>query len=223
LAGVLRLGRAERAYLFQLAGTRDPDPGGSDTEQVPPGVLACVETIASPAYVLDRTWTARSWNAPAERLFAGWLDRPGDRNLLRFIYLEPAARSLVCDWEARARRVAAEFRSASSAHFDDPALRALIAGLRQESPEFAQFWAQHGVLEREGGERTFNHPQDGFLHFEQVTFNLASQPDLKLTILVQRSGGPPAVPDRKRRHTKLAQNQPRRTSRRRAKRVRPPR
>jgi transcriptional regulator with XRE-family HTH domain len=104
LAGVLRLGRAERAYLFQLAGTRDPDPGGSDTEQVPPGVLACVERIASPAYVLDRTWTARTWNAPAERLFAGWLDRPGDRNLLRFIYLEPAARSLVCDWEARARR-----------------------------------------------------------------------------------------------------------------------
>jgi len=185
LAGVLRLGRAERAYLFELAGKRDPDQGGSETEQVPAAVLACVETIASPAYVLDRSWTARSWNALAEKLFVGWLDQPGERNLLRFIFLQPAARSLVCGWEARARRVAAEFRSDSSAHRDDPSLRAFIGALRQESSEFAQFWDQHGVLEREGGERTFNHPADGFVHYEQVTFNLASQPDLKLTILIK--------------------------------------
>ncbi len=184
LAGVLRLGRAERAYLFELAGKRDPDPGGSGPEPVPPAVLACVDAIGAPAYVLDRAWTAQTWNAPATRLFTGWLDQPGDRNLLRFIFLRPAARSLICDWEARARRVAAEFRSACAPHLDDPALRALIAGLRQESPEFSQFWDQHVVLEREGGTRTFNHPKDGFLHYDQVTFQLASQPDLKLTVLL---------------------------------------
>jgi hypothetical protein len=44
------------------------------------------------------------------------------------------------------------------------------------------------VLEREGGERTFNHPRQGFLRYEQVTFDLASHPDLKLTILVKDSG-----------------------------------
>ena len=32
-------------------------------------------------------------------------------------------------------------------------------------------------------------PRDGFLRFEQVGFNVASHPDLKLTILV------PAAPD----------------------------
>jgi hypothetical protein len=41
------------------------------------------------------------------------------------------------------------------------------------------------VLGREGGERTFNHPLDGFLRYEQVTFNVANHPDLKLTMLVQ--------------------------------------
>ena len=40
------------------------------------------------------------------------------------------------------------------------------------------------MVGREGGERTFNHPMDGFLRFEQVTFNLANQPDLKLTVLI---------------------------------------
>src|SRR6202035_1067361 len=40
LANALRLGRAERAYLFELAGKRDPDQGESEIEQVPPAVLA---------------------------------------------------------------------------------------------------------------------------------------------------------------------------------------
>lgn len=185
LAGALRLGRAERGYLFELAGKRDPDPGGSGADEIPAAAWACVEAIASPAYVLDRIWTARCWNAAAERLFVGWLDRPGERNLLRFVFLQPVARSLICDWEARARRVAAEFRSACSTHLDDPALGALIAGLRGESPEFARFWEQHGVLEREGGTRTFNHPTNGFLRYEQVTFELAGHPDVRLTMLVE--------------------------------------
>jgi hypothetical protein len=63
-------------------------------------------------------------------------------------------------------------------------LRALIAELREASREFAQFWEQHGVLGREGGERTFNHPRDGFVRYEQITFDLASQSDVKLTMLV---------------------------------------
>ena len=187
LASSLRLGRAERAYLFDIAGKRDPDQAADDADaSIAPAVLACVETIRSPAYILDRTWTARSWNAKARHLFAGWLDAPGEHryNLLRFIFLTPSARTLICDWEARARRVAAEFRAACSAHFNDPTLHALIAELREGSREFAQFWEQHGVLGREGGERTFNHPRDGFVRYEQVTFDLASQSDVKLTLLV---------------------------------------
>jgi len=184
LASTLRLARAERAYLFELAGKRDPDQHESDTSDVPMSVLACVAAIATPAYILDRSWTARGWNAPAERLFAGWLDGAHDRNLLRYIFLAPAARSLICGWEERARRVVAEFRAACSAHLNDPSLRVVIDGLRQQSPAFGRLWDQHGVVGREGGERTFNHPADGFLRYEQVTFDLATQPDLKLTVLV---------------------------------------
>ncbi len=40
------------------------------------------------------------------------------------------------------------------------------------------------MLSREGGARTFDHPTDGFLRFEQVSFDLASRPDLKLTMLL---------------------------------------
>jgi transcriptional regulator with XRE-family HTH domain/uncharacterized protein YdcH (DUF465 family) len=188
LADVLQLGRAERAYLFELAGKRDPDQSRSDTDQLPSAALRCVETIQSPAYMLDRCWNARSWNAGAQRLFVGWLDQPGERNLLHFIFLQPSARALICEWEQRARRVAAEFRAACSAHLNDPSLRELIERLHRDSAHFARFWDEHGVLDREGGERTFNHPTGGFLRYQQVTFTLAGYPDLKLTMLVRERG-----------------------------------
>jgi transcriptional regulator with XRE-family HTH domain len=190
LAQSLRLDRAQRGYLFELAGKRDPDPGASDDDALPSAVPACVAAIDAPAYVLDRSWNAKAWNALAEQLFVGWLDGPPEsnvgRNLLRFIFLTPGARTLICDWDGRARRVVAEFRAHCGAHLDDAALRRLIEELRRASPDFAQMWEQHGVLGREGGERTFDHPRDGFLSFEQVTFELAGHADVKLTMLVPR-------------------------------------
>jgi transcriptional regulator with XRE-family HTH domain len=184
VATTLRLARAERAYLFELAGKRDPDQGAGATADVPVALPDCVAAIQAPAYVLDRSWTALCWNAPAARLFAGWLDQPGEQNLLRFVFLVPAARTLIRDWPVRARRVVAEFRASSSAHVTDPPLRDLIGDLRQKSAEFAAYWDQYGVLEREGGEREFNHPRDGRLRYMQMTFEVAGRPDLKLTMLV---------------------------------------
>ena len=62
LAAALRLDRAQRAYLFELAGKRDPEDGVVAIDELPASVRACVKAIRAPAYVLDRTWTARAWN-----------------------------------------------------------------------------------------------------------------------------------------------------------------
>ena len=185
LADALRFGRAERAYLFELAGRRDPDEGNEDVDAVPATALACLKIIDSPAYLLDRAWNALGWNAPAQRLFVGWLDRPGARNLLRYIFLEPAARTLIHDYDDRARRVVAEFRANVGTHLEDVPVRALTEELRAKSPLFTRLWNEHGVLSREGGTRTFDHPKDGFVSYEQITFGLTSRPDLKLTILLR--------------------------------------
>jgi len=185
LADALRFGHAERAYLFDLADRRDPDEGEGDADAAPAAALACLRAIDSPAYLLDRCWNALGWNAHAERLLAGWLGGGAERNLLRFIFLEPAARALIHDYDERARRVVAEFRANVGAHLEDAPVRALTEELRARSPLFARLWDGHGVLSREGGTRTFDHPGDGFVSYEQVTFNLASRPDLKLTILLR--------------------------------------
>jgi len=183
LARGLRLSRAERSYLFEVAGKRDPErPGGGDDP--PEAVLACVDAIDGPAYILDRTWSARRWNAKASRLFAGWLDAGGETNLLRYIFLRPEAKTLILDWMARAHRVVAEFRAAVTAYSDDPDIRRLVDELRIASPDFARCWETHGVLAREGGERAFNHPTMGLLNYQQVSLSLAGWPDYRLTMLL---------------------------------------
>jgi transcriptional regulator with XRE-family HTH domain len=184
LASALRLGQAERAYMFELADRRDPDERDGETNAVPPAAIALLRAIDAPAYLLDHGWNALGWNTQAEQLFVGWLDKPGEHNLLRYIFLEPDARALIHDYAERARRVVAEFRANVGSHLEDAPLRALTEDLRLNSPSFAQVWGEQSVQSREGGMRTFNHPERGLLRYEQVTFNLASRSDLKLTILL---------------------------------------
>jgi len=190
LAGALRLSRAERAYLFELAGRRDPMQ--AQDGHVPATVMASVEAIAGPAYLLDRQWNALAWNAAAADLFVGWLDgASSERNLLRSMFLSPGLQALVEDWPHRAARLVAEFRAHSIRHAEDPPTRALVEGLLAESPAFRADWLSQDVEERQGGRRGFRHPRRGLLHFEQLTLVPAAAPGLTLVMLMpaQRAGG----------------------------------
>lgn len=180
----LGLTRAERAYLFELAGRHDPDlPHSHDVGSVPPSLAAAVRTISCPAYALDRFWTACAWNDAAERLLVGWLGEGGEPNLLRFLFLDPRAKRLIPDHESRAIRILAEFRADFGRGMRDPAMVALIDSLISGSPLFARGWRQQAVLGREGGERAFIAPDGTLLSFAQHTFTPADAPDHKLVML----------------------------------------
>ena len=201
LAGALRLTPAERTYLFALAGKRDPSapaPPDAAAMDVPPMLERALATIAAPAYLLDRAWNARAWNQEAARLFVGWLDRGADRNLLRYVFLSPVARTVIPDWEDRARRVLAEFRAAAGRHLDDPVLAALIDDLKRRSALFARAWSEHAVVDRTGGARRFAHPRAGRLTYEQIAFTMASRLDFTLVMLVLQEL-PAAARSRKQR------------------------
>jgi hypothetical protein len=75
------------------------------------------------------------------------------KNLLRYIFLRPEARTLILDWASRAQRVVAEFRAAATGYSDDPDIRRLVDELSIASSDFARCWQTQGVLAREGGER----------------------------------------------------------------------
>jgi transcriptional regulator with XRE-family HTH domain len=185
LAEVLQLSPAERAYLFEQAGKRDPrEPAKDAVADLPPALATAVESFAGPAYVLDRLGTARLWNRAASRLFTGWLDGDEDRSLLRFLFTRRSARELIVDWSERSRRVVAEFRADNTRHLGEPEVRALVDELTARSRRFAAIWREQAVMGREGGERRFLHPTRGALVYTQVGFIVAHRPDLKLVLLV---------------------------------------
>jgi transcriptional regulator with XRE-family HTH domain len=195
LAALLHLSAAERAYLFQLADKVDPESaehaplqGGLHDQEA----AAVVSAIKVPAYVLNRQWDAIAWNRPASALFVGWLDQANrrepapSRNLLRFMFLNPAAQELVAQWPGRAQRLVAEFRAECGKHADREPLADMISLLTRESAHFKRMWQSQQVLEREGGLRRFHHPLKGELAFDQVSFSLASERGLKLVMLLPR-------------------------------------
>ena len=185
LANVLHMTRAERHYLFELAECADPDHGRDLPDALPEGLQTCVDSITVPAYIIDRAWYVLAHNAPLLRLFGGWPGNEPDPNLLRYLFLDPAAHDLVVDWETRARRVVAEFRADTVAHTDEPQISDLIEAVRSSSPTFEHWWTRQTVVDREGGRRGFHHPDKGKVFYRQITFNLAMRPDCKLVMLLE--------------------------------------
>ena len=189
LSQVLKLSRSERDYLFEMADRRDPKASHRDEQDAAPAELIdMLADIAIPAYVMGRYWDLLAWNPLAAALFSGWLDQPLKKenpapNLLRFVFLMPQARDFVVNWDVRARRIVAEFRADCRSRLEEPALQRLVAELTQSSPEFARFWQQHDVLERQGGQRSFNHPKQDLISYQQFTLRPVDQDQLKLVLL----------------------------------------
>jgi transcriptional regulator with XRE-family HTH domain len=188
IATVLKLKQAEREYLFDLAALRDPDaPEPEINSELKETLTRAVNRIQSPAYVLDQKWDVLVWNRPAEELFVGWLTREPagtQPNLLHYMFKNPGARKLVTDWETRAQRLVAEFRADVGDKLEEDAIYSFVSDLRVQSEDFEMFWRRQDVMEREGGDRIFNHPRFGSLIYQQLTLRVANSPDLKLVMLL---------------------------------------
>lgn len=183
IADVLHLSPAERAYLFQVAQRVDPDGApGLVGQPAMEAIESCVVSISYPACVVDKYWTLLFWNKGLADLFPAWLSGP-ERNVLRYMFLDPSVRTVVGDWEPRARRLLAQFRFEFGRYIDDPKMLDLVQGLSEASEPFRRFWEEQQVLWWEGNEKSFNHPQRGLLDFFQTTFFAAPDPSLKLVIL----------------------------------------
>lgn len=182
LAAALRLTRAERAHLFELAGRHDPVVAPI-ADAVSPDLVRAVAALTVPAYLLDACWSARAWNVAAADLFTGWLGG-AEANLLRYVFLDPAARQFIVDWPVRSARLQAEFRIDHARRLHVPGVAALVEDLCRASPEFRDGWQGQRVLGREGGRRSFAHPTRGRLDYDQVTFVPAVDPDCKLVMLL---------------------------------------
>ncbi|WP_260927306.1 helix-turn-helix transcriptional regulator [Novosphingobium sp. 9] len=183
LAEGLNLAPAERRYLFSLAERHDPAHPPSLGSDAPPALEALVRALSCPAYALDPAWTVCCANRAARRLFAGLFDETETPNLLVYVFTHPAARNLLPDWRQRAIRVLGEFRRDFGLAIADPRVRFVVERLQESSLLFREGWADQAVREREGGRRTFIHPEDGAQHFLQHTVADIERGDFRLVYL----------------------------------------
>lgn len=166
LANALRLNDEEHAHLYWLAREAErgtPEP--THTREVRASIRRLVRTLRPcPAYVLSRTSDVLAANPEALELFSGLADSPpGQRNTVRYTFCHPAARELYLDWGTRAAGAVANLQTVAAEHPTAPDVVALVAELRQASPDFAGLWERHDVQRRRSDRKPFNHPQAGLI------------------------------------------------------------
>jgi transcriptional regulator with XRE-family HTH domain len=187
IADALRLSHAEKLYLFEIARSVVPDSLEIHESTVSADLKDLVDQMPMPAYVLDRQWNAVIWNRMAAKLFRPWLIESQDRHLLRFVFLNPSARTLIVDWKSRARRIVAEFRSDAGRYLNEPPTLRLISELQTNSRLFARYWNEQNVSAREGGVRAFRSGRGVISAYRQVSLIPGSNTDLRLIALIPQS------------------------------------
>jgi len=179
IAGALRLSSAERAHLFQLAGITPAADEQAQAETVSAVVGTMIGRLDPfPAYLKGRRWDVLAANRAARALFADWGARaPGDRNLLWWMFTDPAARKVYLNWEQEAAGMLGRFRAAAARRLDDPDFTDLIERLHRASPEVRSWWPRYDVRPVGGGTKHLHHPALGDVAFQHAVLQVADHPE----------------------------------------------
>ncbi|HZD14519.1 MAG TPA: helix-turn-helix transcriptional regulator [Pseudonocardiaceae bacterium] len=167
VAEALRLSDVERRYLCALgtggsAGALGGLEARPDTVDLVRRVVDGHSAAALPVYAIDHKYDLIAWNSATKHWYDDFDDREGlDRNLVWWMFTDPAARRVLPDWSACARDMVAAIRFAVGTGRTDPARQPVVALLRSADQDFARWWDTHDVLEPEVEHRTFQHPRQG--------------------------------------------------------------
>jgi transcriptional regulator with XRE-family HTH domain len=178
VAQALRLDDAERGHLFALARPSRAQHL-APPQRVRPGlyrVLDCLSDI--PALIAGRRLDVLAANPTARALYTDFDALPHhDRNLARYIFLDPAARTLYDDWPAAARSLVAILHVDAGRNPYDPQLAELISDLSLRDVDFRRWWANHDVLNNTHGTRLYHHPVVGDLTLDFEIFSPVGDED----------------------------------------------
>jgi transcriptional regulator with XRE-family HTH domain len=184
LARALRLTPAERSHLVTLGRGEQAPPPPPEREHVSPTLRRLVQNLDPiPAYLLGRRWDFLVWNRAYAALFGDPSATPsGKRNQIWLMFMDPARRELMADWEQAARRMVARFRADYAAHVGDPHFDNLVDRLLDSSPEFREWWSRHEVASSGEGRKEILHPVAGKLIFEHAMFRHGENPEHRLLL-----------------------------------------
>jgi transcriptional regulator with XRE-family HTH domain len=185
LARALRLDAAERATLFALARTELPlpAPNADAAEDDHAALIALVESLDTPAYLLGPMTRILAWNRGASALF-GPVDhiRQERRSLLWRLLVEPGADQHALTRRGTAYNQVARFRAEYAQHAGEPAYERFVEELKEHSAWFREWWGEHQISGIQRGTKTIEHPTLGRLSLHHAQTVPTGSPDLRLTI-----------------------------------------
>ncbi|WP_405563464.1 helix-turn-helix transcriptional regulator [Streptomyces phaeochromogenes] len=196
LARALQLDDAEHQHLRDLAARAAryaPEPPPPPGRTVRPHLKLVPETLRpSPAYVISRSMDLLAWNPGGLVLYAGLDDWPAtQRNLARYLFLHPTARSLFQDdWDELVRGCVARLRALAGTDPDARDLTSLVGELLLKSPDFVKLWERYDVIGRKRIQKTFHHPQVGVLTLSSQSMHLDGTPGQRLGVYTAEPGTP---------------------------------
>lgn len=197
LARTLRLTAVERTHLHELVhGDRAPEHLDG-TETLAPAVSVLVDRLdPCPTYVTGRRFDVLAANRAARALWTDWPALPvEERNLLWWMFTDPAARTILIDWETEAAAQLARYRASGACYPDDPSFCELTDRLHAASPEVRTWWPRHEIAPLSSGTKRLRHPALGQLDLHHVVLQVADHPDQKLVTFAPTPGDQARIAD----------------------------
>ncbi|HTT83615.1 MAG TPA: helix-turn-helix transcriptional regulator [Rhizomicrobium sp.] len=184
IARALVLTDVEREHLFLLALGRMPKARYQKNEGVTPRLQRVLDALEpTPALVRTAIWDVVAWNRAATVMLTDYASLPPEqRNILRFIFLDPRVRAAQYDWESVARYVVGAFRVDAARAGAAAEVEPLVDELCRLSPEFRAMWHDNDVRSHGEGIKQIRHPVLGLLAFEYSAFAVDGRPDLSMVV-----------------------------------------
>jgi transcriptional regulator with XRE-family HTH domain len=186
IASALMLTNAEREHLFMVGLGRPPEVRYKPVDGVNPRLQRLLDSFdASPAIIKTATWDVVAWNRAAAVVLTDYGTLPaGQRNILQFLFRDPAVRAKQHDWESVARFVVGAFRADVARAGIVSEAGELVAELRGFSAEFDALWQDNEVLGHGDGDsiKRLQHPELGPVELEYSAFSVDGRPDLGLIV-----------------------------------------
>jgi len=185
IAGALMLTEVEREHLFLLGLGRPPEVRYRKDEGVTPRLQRVLDALEpTPALIRTAIWDVVAWNRAATVMLTDYgAVPPEERNILRFIFLDPRVRAAQYDWESVARFVVSAFRVDAARAGAAAEVQPLVDELCRLSPEFKGMWRDTmDVRGHHDGVKQIRHPILGPIAFEYSAFAVDGRPDLSLVV-----------------------------------------
>jgi transcriptional regulator with XRE-family HTH domain len=184
IAQALMLTDVEREHLFLLGLGRPPEVRYRKEEGVTPRLQRVLDAL-EPSWALIRTavWDVVAWNRAASVMLTDYASLPpGQRNILRYVFLDPRVRAAQYDWQSMARYVVGAFRVDAARAGAAAEVQPLVDDLCRLSPEFKTLWQDNDVQSHGEAVKHIRHPVLGPLAFEYSAFTVDGRPDLTMVV-----------------------------------------